>query len=505
MAEPEPHLSPTFSELKERRLVFLLCCVAAIHVFIFAAAFPFFNVADEWAHFDLAVKYSHGRLPYPEEGVSAEAVPYLVLYHSPEYLWPSNDFPVSKFPPFWTQPLEKIAPVVSAQETELKLKINFETSQPPLYYLLTGLWWRVAKACGFHDGPLLYSLRFLNCFFIAALVWLAFAAARLVFPGQRFLQLSVPALLAFMPQTAFYSIQNDTLSALAFGAAFICLIYLLRAQVPSVRLGVGTGFALAATFLTNLSSLPLLALSGLVVLLKVWQLLKSGRLRSASPALLALVLCAGSPIIAWLAWCKHAFGDFTGTAAKVQYLGWTVKPFSQWWHHPIFTPQGLWTFVSGLMATLWQGGLLWHDAPLACPAVNGVYAVLSVGLIGAAVIALLSRFPIATQPQRQVLILAGGYCLAAVAFLALLSIIYDFHDCFYPSRAHPFFDSGRLMLGALIPFLLLYVYGLDRVLGWINVRWIKPAVLAGMILFMLISEITVDRPVFSSQYNWFHM
>ena len=45
----------------------------------------------------------------------------------------------------------------------------------------------------------------------------------------------------------------------------------------------------------------------------------------------------------WLAWCKHAFGDFSGTAAKIQFLGWTHKPFAEWWHHPIFTPHGFWT------------------------------------------------------------------------------------------------------------------------------------------------------------------
>jgi hypothetical protein len=30
-------------------------------------------------------------------------------------------------------------------------------------------------------------------------------------------------------------------------------------------------------------------------------------------------------------------------------------------------------------------------------------------------------------------------------------------------------------------------------------------VLAGIILFVLISEIATDWPAFASQYNWFHM
>jgi ABC-type tungstate transport system substrate-binding protein len=61
------------------------------------------------------------------------------------------------------------------------------------------------------------------------------------------------------------------------------------------------------------------------------------------------------------------------------------------------------------------------------------------------------------------------------------------------------------MLGALIPFLLLFLYGMDWALSWIKNNWAKPLVLLGLILFMLISEITINRTMFSNAYNWFHM
>jgi hypothetical protein len=245
--------------------------------------------------------------------------------------------------------------------------------------------------------------------------------------------------------------------------------------------------------------------SGLVVLFKIGCLARSGKLRAAGPALAALALCAGLPMIAWLAWCKHTFGDFTGMAAKIQFLNWTHKPFGEWWQHPIFTPHGLWTFVSGLMATFWQGEFLWHRQPLASPVVDAIYAISSVGFVGVAVIALLSRSTDVIAAQRQALWFGFGSVLAVVTFLGFLSIIYDFRDCFYPSRAHPYFTSGRLMLGALIPFLLLYLYGLDRALCRVKNSWIRPLVLIGMILFMLISEILIDWRLFPNAYNWFHM
>jgi hypothetical protein len=494
-----------FARSRERRLVLLLGCAAAVHVFIYSAAFPFFNTVDEQSHFDLAVKYSEGHVPRALERVSTNATPYVVIYGTHEYLWASNNFPIEQFPPPWTQPMEKIAPQLLSWQASWNNVTNHEAAQPPLYYTLTGLWWHCGKACGFHDGFLLYWVRFLNIVFVVALVWLGFVAARMIFPKNLFLKVGVPALLAFFPQTVFYSIQNDVLSPLCFGAAFICLVKLLRTDAPGVRLGTATGLALAATFLTKISNLPLLAVSGAVVLFTVSRLARSGELRAAFPALASLALCAGLPIGGWLAWTKCHFGDFTGTAAKIQFLGWTHKSFGEWWQHPIFTPHGLWTFLSTLLATFWQGEFLWHRQPLASPVVNVIYAVSSIGFIGVAVAALLSRSTAATGPQRQALWF-GFWCLvAAVMFLGFLSIIYDFQDCFYPSRAHPYFTSGRLMLGALIPFLLLLLYGMDCALSWTKNRWAKPLALVGLILFMLISEFTINRMMFSNAYNWFHM
>ncbi len=498
-------LPAAFPGAQERRIVFLLCCLAAVHVFVFSAAVPFFSNVDEQIHFDLTVKYSQGHIPRNLETLSDETVFYPVVFGSHEFLWPSNDFPAGKFPPVWTQPAEKVGPGLLATEAQWKEIKNYEASQPPLYYCLAGAWWRLGKLCGFHDGHLLYWLRFLNILVVAALVWMGFVAARLIFPENRFFHLGVPALLAFLPQSAFYSIQNDVLSPVCFGAAFICLVRWWQADIPDARLGAAAGLALAATFLTKISNLPLLAVSGAVVLLEIGRLAKTGKLRAARPALAALVLCAGLPMIAWLVWCRCNFGDFTGTAAKIEFLGWTHKPFIAWWHHPIFTLHGLWIFISTLLATFWQGELLWHRRPLALPAVDMIYAISSILLVGVAVIALSSRSTVATVRQRQALWFSFGSCLAAVLFLGFLSIFYDFHNCYYPSQAHPYFTSGRLMLGALIPFLLLYLYGLDRLLGGVKSNWIRPVILIGMILFMLVSETLIDARLFPNAYNWFHM
>jgi hypothetical protein len=505
LSNADSNLATGITGKREYAIVCLLCLLAAAHVFVFSAAFPFFNNVDEQIHFDLAVKCSQGRVLRALEPVSNEAVDYIVLYGSPEYVGIPTNAPDGQFaPPPWKQPLGKIRPALIAKAATWRTVTNYEASQPPLYYTLAGAWWHLGKVYGFHDGFLLYWLRFLNVFFVAVLVWLGYVAARMVFPDNLFFRLGVPALIAFMPQTAFYSIQNDVLSPLCFGAAFILLVRWLQAERPGVGLGMCAGLALAATFLTKISNVPLLAVSGMAVLLKMWQLSRAEKLRAAKPAIFSLAVCAGLPMVLWLVWCKITFGDFTGSEAKIQFLGWTHKPFAAWWPHPIFTPHGFWIFLSGNLATLWQGEFLWHRQPLAIHGVDSVYAILSVGLVALALVALFRRPAVTTTPQWQLLMFAFGCFIAAGVFFGWLSIIYDFQDCFYPSRAHPYFTSGRLLLGALIPFLLLFVFGLDRMLGRFG-NSAKFFMLAVIILFMLISEVTIDWPVLTNPYNWFHM
>jgi hypothetical protein len=431
LSNADSNLATGISGTREHAIVWLLCLLAVVHVFVFSAAFPFFNNVDEQIHFDLAVKCSQGRVLRALEPVSDEAVNYIVLYGSPEYVGIPTNSPDAHFAsPPWKQPLEKVRPALIAKKAAWRAVTNYEASQPPLYYALAGAWWRLGRLCGFHDGFLLYWVRFLNVFFVVALVWLGYVAARMVFPEKSFLRFGVPALLAFMPQTAFYSIQNDALSPLCFGAAFILLVRWLQAERPGARLGMFTGLALAAAFLTKISNVPLLAVSALAAVFKTWRLFRTGKLRAAAPAVLSLAICAGLPMVLWLAWCKINFGDFTGSEAKIKFLGWTHKPFAEWWPHPIFTPHGFWIFLSGNLATLWQGEMLWHRQPLAIHGVDSVYAILSVGLLALTLAALLQRPAVTTTQQWRALWLAFGCFTAALVFFGWLSIIYDFRTAF---------------------------------------------------------------------------
>ncbi|MGH7942021.1 MAG: hypothetical protein ACREFR_13220, partial [Limisphaerales bacterium] len=214
-----------YFESYERRFILLLSVLAVIHVFIFSAAFPFFNNVDEPMNFDVVVKYSHGDVPRKLERISPESAAFLALFSSCAYLGTPDKFPGHQMPPPpWTQSPEIMRRDFAANCAAWQLQQNYEVSQAPLYYALAGAWWRTEKLLGLKNGQLLFWLRFLNVAQIVALVWLGWLAASLVFPENIFVRIAVPAIVAFIPQTAFYSIDNDMVSSLCFAATFICLL-----------------------------------------------------------------------------------------------------------------------------------------------------------------------------------------------------------------------------------------------------------------------------------------
>ena len=94
---------------------------------------------------------------------------------------------------------------------------------------------------------------------------------------------------------------------------------------------------------------------------------------------------------------------------------------------------------------------------------------------------------------------------ASVLLLAGSSLVFDFDDSWAPSRASPYFVAGRLIGGALVPFVLLYLDGLGHVLDWARLR-IDPLIVVALIAAAITaSEIAITLAVFQSPYNWFHL
>lgn len=500
------------SSRAEDLIIVLLCVIAGVRVFVFSAAFPFFSNIDEDLHFDLIAQYSAARIPRNFDRLNQQTLNWIVPYASPEFLFAPEHFPERKFPaPLWKEPWSKIEPEIAATRASWSGEINFESSQPPLYYGIAGVWWWVGKHMGLRGIESLYWIRFLNVAVIALVVWLAHVVAKTIAPGRLELQIGVPLLVAFIPQNVFYAMNNDVLSPLCFGVLFLCVLQWLRTDTPGLLLAIITGVAIACTYLTKVSNLPLILVATAVVLVRLVAVIPRIPHRRLT-TFLAFAMCAALPIGIWIVWLKLHFGDFTGSAAKMAFLDWTRKPFSDWWQHPIFTPAGIWTFWSDLMARFWRGEVEWHGRPFNWHPADEVFVVSSLAFILAAVLGLRKQFGLSTF-QWQAIVVAILSVAAAIAFLALLSIQFDFGTCVNPSRSHPYFTSGRLLSGAIIPFALTYVYGMSCLVRFVSLklgqrntmRPLLTLVLVGAIaVFSQVEEIVILQRVFASQHNWFH-
>jgi predicted membrane protein DUF2142 len=489
--------------LNERLLILLLCLAAALRVFIYSAGFPFFSNIDEDLHFDLITQYSHVQVPRSFDRLKEETLSWIVPYASPEFLSSPQQFAGATFPaPLWKRSWSEVEPEIAATREAWSSEINFESSQPPVYYMLASIWWWLGKHVGFSGIRSLYWIRFLNIPLIAIVVWLGYVAARAIAPERIDLRIGVPLLLAFIPQNVFYAMNNDVLAPVCFGALFLCVLQWLRTNAPSFLLGALTGLAVAATCLTKLSNVPLVAVALAVIVARIITVILRTP-RAGLVALATLISFATIPVGTWMLWTKFHFGDLTGSTAKISLLGWTRKPFGNWWQHPIFTPRGVWTFWSDLMASFWRGEVSWHGQPLRWRGADGFYAVSSLLLLAAAIAGLWKQDGLSAF-QRRAIGTAILIFLAGVAFLALLSIQFDFGNCINPSPAHPYFTSGRLLSGALIPFAVVYVYGVAWMCRRISAD--LPVVMLGLIaVFVTASEIWVNRLVFVSEHNWFHL
>src|SRR5213078_4167366 len=481
--------SRTLANRNESVLILLLCVAAAIRVLIFSAAFPFFSNIDEDLHFDLVTQYSHARLPQSFARLQEETLNWIVPYASPEFLFTADRFPEGKFPsPIWKQSWSQIEPEIAVTRAAWSSEVNFESSQPPLYYTLASLWWWIGKHVGLTGLQSLYWIRFLNGLLIALMVLLGYVIARSIAPNRVELRLGVPLLLAFFPQNIFYAMNNDVLSPVCFGALFLCGLQWLRTNRPTFLLSALTGLAIAATYLTKLSNLPLVVMALVAIIAKLAPSIRQ-KSKTTLLAFVTLILCASIPIGSWIIWTKYQFGDLTGSAAKITLLGWAKKPFSDWWQHPIFTLQGLWVFWSDLISSFWRGEAKWHGQPLSCSVADGFYTISSLALLVAALLGLRREAGLSVFQREAIGVAVLGF-IASVGFLALLSIQFDFGSCINPSRAHPYFTSGRLISGAMIPFALFYIYGI----AWLFRRFnqaLPLLVLAIILVFIVASEIAV--------------
>jgi hypothetical protein len=307
-----------------------------------------------------------------------------------------------------------------------------------------------------------------------------------------------------MPQSIYYCISNDNLVALTSGLAIYVLFKCWVAPVISMRLGLLMGLALAGMFLTKLTALPLIVAVGLFFGGKLFLLYRAQRLSSSLAGAGLGIVGFAVPTLGWVIWCQTHFQSWTGNGEKIGLLGWSEKPFAEWFQHPIYTTHGVFFFIFRNVATFWQGEARWHLQLLRHPIADWIYFSITMAAILTVVIALKTCRDRLTSLQKLNFVFTMVGLIASFGFLGWLSVRYDFNRCWYPSRVQPFFTSGRLLLGSLIPVAILVGFSLNLWLRSFQPHG-KYIILIIFLMGLLATEAMIASPLYSSWYNMVHL
>jgi hypothetical protein len=489
------------------RIVAVLAVLAAIRILILCAAFPLANTIDERYHLVTIQMYARGNWPGRElPRPDPESTRNLLLYWSPEYgLRPQQMAQDGIVGPLWLLSPEERESALARNYYRTKLeqwrRPNFEAQSPPLYYLTGAAWYKLGAVLGMRDWLLDYWPRFLNPIAYALLVWLSYSFVRRVYPDRSFLHLAVPALIAVFPQDVFYGMNRDVFSAPFAAAVLVAMTLAVDSKPGRERYLILCSFLVGLAFVSSVSNCVLYG--PLAITLWLWLRQSTEKLSRKAWVLGASLLAAGMLPSLWMLRNYVVMGDLTGGKAKAHELGWTVKPVTEIMHNPIFSLHGSYYFVMGLTRRFWRGEYVWHNLEMKSALADRFYLLSSAILVLVFLIDFWRRRKSMSSLQRLVAFDAAFLVASSVLFIVAISVPFDYHDCAYPSRAIPFTTSARIVSGAILPFVLLYAMGLERVTSVFR-KWVPPvAVLACIMLFITASEIRVRSVVFSSPYNFF--
>lgn len=354
------------------------------------------------------------------------------------------------------------------------------SSNPPLYYLYSTPVYLLFKG-----APILSRL------FAVRLGSAALGALSCVFGYLLAYELrrtrrwgwSLGLCMALMPMYVFItSTVNNDVAMDACAAALIWLTArVYRQHTFSPRLALTLGITSGLTLLTKPTVAPVVAVAGLVILIKSIPALRSS-LGSVQTRLVALGAYAASAIAVYGPWAflnfhyNHVIGFGTipiPIPAFMRFLGGgavaaaTLPPsgdglgslpaaspvatISLWRYLQIEQHRG-WPYFDAVLINGFWGNFGWLDAPLPDRAFIPIIIVYVVGGIG-----VLVQF--ALQPGRRgIIMLMLAFILAQVLFL-FIGVDY-FHGYFHTGSE--FGLQGRYFFPVIAPFLLLLLSGWDH-------------------------------------------
>lgn len=492
--------------LRERRTIIVaaMCCYAFFRILIFSAAFPLFNPLDEQDHYETVHNYAKGTASGRELPMSdPEMARVFALYGSPEYLVSRERLQAAHL----DAPVPKLAPEM--RDAQFQKRFNYwitqrvtEAQSPPVYYMVAAAWYKVGGWLGMKDWALVYWVRFLNAILYAVFVWVSYLFVKQVYPARDFLCVAIAGFLAVFPQDVFFGVNRDILSPLLAALVLLLMFRALQGEAAGGVALVAGGFLTGIAFLADIPNGVLFGALAAVLLIRI---MRAARKRDGTreyAIIAATVVAAALPPLLWVARNRAVMGDFTGSKAKIAFLGWTVKPWPEMFHHPIFSLKGASYFLRHLIPMYWRGEYFWQGSLLHWAVADGFYVVSSIVAVGVFA-AYLWRIRAEDWLQRVSGAVSLYLVVASVLFLVGISLPFDFHECVYPSRELPYFVSGRIICGTLLPFALIYAGALE--FAWAPIRrYVHPLIpFVAICVFVSCTEIWLRSDVFHSAFNFF--
>ncbi|PIE90158.1 MAG: hypothetical protein CR997_07840 [Acidobacteria bacterium] len=472
----------------DRYWIWVLVVLAAIKGFLLTASFPFFNNVDEFQHFDVIVKYSKNILITPDnESYDNVSIAYRSLFYSPEYA--TNSIKEAEAP-VWKKPKESQEKRINRDIALWKGARNYESQQPPIYYALAGSVFKIGQCIGLNHKNTLYLLRWLNILFFIALIAVSYSVSKTVFFNQPlFFHYSIPLFLIVFPQESLLMLGNDSLHPLLSTITLLFVLKNMNKLGDSKKTVFYLSLLCVLTFFVKYSSVGIFSLLPFILLYKYRDdpayLIQS---------LIVYGLAVFIPVALWSSRNYSLFGDMVGNMAGSDQ--WTLKPFHLWWNHPIFSFNGMWFFVKRTFASFWRGEVIWHGRWIQNNILDLFFIVSSLFF---PVLGLISYIKENRKDVACVFALIIG---SSLFFLVGCSLAFDFGDWFYPSKRKPFLVSGRLIMGMIVPFLILYMEG---IYFFFRKRLTPTVIFYSLLLFSItVAEFVMHYPVFQSPFNWFH-
>ncbi len=452
---------PNLQARKEWLLILLLLLIMIIKGALWSLAFPLWQGPDEDDHYAV-IQFigENGRLPdvgdeiLPDEvTLSRELADVGRLDYRPEQRQGWSDSSVGLREADFRQLPEAVRTSTNLGTTG---KLMHAT---PLYYIIAAIPYRLIG----YDGDLLLRMQVQRLFAVllsAPIVIVAYLIARLLFPADALMRLTIPTLVAFHPQltqmTAVISVDGFFFVLYSL-LIFLCLLVLRDGLSYKLAVGIGITFTVGVLIKPTLNGFaPLVAL---LVLYDWWR--RKGERWSVVWAALLMNVIILLPVTAWMVRSLRLNNDLFYFNPVLKGHRIINNPFYDYapLQHAFDYFQSVW----GGMFVTWWAHFGWVDTPLQPWVYNVLRLLTLLAIVGLAL--QLGRawhhrptFAQWQAGQRMAPVLVWGFL--ALTLLVPIVLIQGYDLSFWWQYGNGRGLQGRYWLGTIIPMLTFFLLGL---------------------------------------------